>query len=201
MRKTRRVSIVAVKNAIKARRESYARLRPEFLIRVCNSCSNEPKTKLSPWTRHTQKKRTRMADKDDSTPPQLWSCAVIHHRKLKAQFVTDDTMPRMENKTEHLVPVGVRAVRSFILFVMRPYKRALRDTIILSATRYTTYDWHARSVATYVYTGTFHVLLFCSPSFPTDRLSLSRAFPCRTRFAGSRECENWSRAIEGEIER
>lgn len=34
----------------------------------------------------------------------------------------------------------------------------------------------------------------------TYRLSLSRVFPCRTRFAGSRERENWSRAIGGEIE-
>lgn len=78
-----------------------------------------------------------------------------------------------------------RSSRSFVRsFVMRLYKRALRDTIILSATRYTTYDWHARSVATYVYTGTFYVLLFSSPSF------LPTASPYR-------ECSPVERVLRG----
>lgn len=116
--------------------------------------------------------------------------AVIHHRKLKAQFVSDDTIYRGWNKTEHLVPAA-RSGRSFVLsFVMRLYKRALRDTIVLSAARYTAYDWHARSVATYMYIGTFYILLFSSPTFSIHRLSSPRVFPCRTRFAGSRKREN-----------
>lgn len=64
-------------------------------------------------------------------PARRVTIAVVHHRKLKAQFVSDDTIYRGWDKTEHPVSPGSRVlagrllVRSYVCCRSRTYKRAL----------------------------------------------------------------------------
>lgn len=125
----------------------------------------------------------------------LWiTISIVHHRTLKAQFVSDDTIRyRERDKTENiLLPWTTRVLAVRCGWTNAPSVH--RDTIVLSATRYTTYDWHARSVTTYMYT---ILSLSLSVSLLPNRSLwsfLPRVFSLVERILRGHAKANWSKA-------
>lgn len=95
------------------------------------------------------------------------------------------------DKTEH--PVSKRTAT----FAVQARPPPDRDTIVLSAGRYTAYDWHARSFATYMYADILYIVLLL---FFLFAVSLCREGSLVERCL-ARSREDRSRAIEKEADK
>ena len=116
-------------------------------------------------------------------------CEAVDHRKLKAQFVSHDTIPwtwikpniLFEGRIEWSRAESSRVESSRVLgrcsWTSAP--SVDRDTIDLSTTRYTAYDWHARSVTSCMYASSWTSFFPPSPPFlpPLSSSFFSLFFP------------------------